>query len=302
MHSESLDFVAQKSRSFYWPLRLFPREQAAAIARLYAFCRVADDWADEGDADSGRRLLTQAIGDIQRGHSELPEITDFLKLAEAWSIPTTAAIVLLEALRNDVGSRRVLDERELLQFCYGVAGVVGLMLCPILKVTSTQAVPHAIDLGIGMQLSNIARDVVEDAERNRIYLPKVWINDLSNASAIREQSPSLISGDVRAGVTRILALAEDYYKSAERGFQYIPLRARVPIRVASGFYRRIGIEVGNDVGAIWKTKVKPSRCSLLLTFLRVLCTRPSQVAHHDDQLHELISDLPGVSRNLKKSS
>jgi len=297
-HSEYLAFVAQKSRSFYWPLRLFPRDQAAAIARLYAFCRVADDWADEGDSIVGRHLLTQAIADLRRGASELPEILDFLELAKTWSVPLDAAVVLLEALLKDVGSRRVPSEDELMHFCYGVAGVVGLMLCPILGVSSSKAIPHAIDLGIAMQLTNIARDVVEDAERDRIYLPAAWIGEMSETSRICQPSET-DSRVLYDGVTKILKMAEAYYASASRGFQYIPGRSRIPIRVASGFYRQIGVEVGRDVAKSWQTKVKPRRFSLLYTFVKALCTPSSKVGYHESHLHYAIKDLPGVPTTIR---
>lgn len=280
----SIDRVASKSASFYWPLRLFPREQAEAIARLYGFCRVADDWADDLTVDAGRVRIGQAIADIERGESEQPELRDLLQLSEEWSVPLRPAIHLLEALYEDAGGRRIADEGELIRFAYGVAGVVGLLLNPILGVKDRRADAHAIDLGIAMQLSNIARDVVEDAAIERVYLPQAWFGAPVEPAAIREAEDPL-RAEVCAVVRRLLRLAEAYYASAEAGYLFIPWRSRLPIRMAGGFYREIGRTVGKAPERIWMGKVKPGRRGLGKVACCQLMRRSRAYRPHDSKLH-----------------
>ena len=131
------------------------------------------------------------------------------------------------------------SEAQLLEYCHGVAGTIGLMLCPIFGVKDKKALEHADNLGIAMQLTNICRDVFEDAENDRIYLPAdLFSSALTTADLTSEDSDSRKA--CTAAKERLLKMADELYTSAESGIDCLPLRIRIVVRWASRMYREIG--------------------------------------------------------------
>lgn len=205
------------------------------IAILYQFCRTVDDLADEsGDVSALEQMIREIRGDTPPS----PLVADLQKLAHKGA-PLEAAVQLIEGCRSDVGVVRYETEDELIRYGYRVAGTVGRLCCPLLGVTDARAEAFAVDLGIAMQLTNIARDVAEDAARDRVYLPKRWLaeQDLSARDVIdgrhKERTAKVVA--------RLLDLAERYYRSADAGLRYIPLRARIAVALAARRYRGIGL-------------------------------------------------------------
>jgi phytoene synthase len=144
------------------------------------------------------------------------------------------------------------DDADLKTYCYQVAGTVGLLMCGVLGVDDPRAFPHAIDLGIGMQLTNIARDVAEDAEAGRRYLPASLVGQLE-PQEIASGAPS-IRPVLESGVKALLQDAERYYRSGESGLAYLPPRARLGIFVASRMYNAIGSELRRQRFASWRER------------------------------------------------
>ncbi|MEO0509834.1 MAG: phytoene/squalene synthase family protein [Verrucomicrobiota bacterium] len=283
--------VKRKSQSFYWPLRIFPEAERNAIATIYAFCRQGDDWADDTPNEGGAAALDQAINDLRAGHSCIPCVQNFFDVALNYNIPIDAAIHLYESLQKDSEARCLQSEAELIRFAYGVAGVVGLLMCPVLGATDPRAHAHAIDLGIAMQLSNVARDVAEDAALGRTYLPQEWFDTDLQPDALID-FPDTLAIQMEKAIKRIIALAEIYYQSARAGFRYIPVRQRIPIQLAAAFYREIGCEVARDPRQIWERKVKPSRLRSMLVGTQALFARPLHKQMHDQRLHDPLGGLP----------
>ena len=140
---------------------------------------------------------------------------------------------------------RVQSEAELIKYCHGVAGTIGLMTCPIFGVTDTEALQHADDLGIAMQLTNICRDVHEDAEKDRIYLPADFFENLPTVSTLlSENSKSL--AEINLVKSRLLRIADQRYASGEAGIRYLPLRMRIVVRWAGRMYQEIGELIKKD--------------------------------------------------------
>jgi 15-cis-phytoene synthase len=148
-------------------------------------------------------------------------------------------VYFLDSLRDDSQPRQIQSTDELLRFAYGVAGTVGQMLRPVLGAPG-QAEPYAMALGVAMQLTNIARDVVEDAERGRCYLPAQWGIDWKTMAQPETDDQRKHAFTM---LERLLALAEDFYAFAETGLHYIPSRNRRAIRIALVLYRGIGRKV-----------------------------------------------------------
>ncbi len=237
---ESRAVLARHARSFRWASMFLPAAARDDAAVVYNFCRLADDLVDEApDAATGARDLARLDAELGGEAPPRPLVAAFRAVVERRGIELAAAQDLLVGIAGDQGRVRVADDPELLRYCYRVAGTVGLLMCGVLGVTRREAWPHAVDLGIGMQLTNICRDVLEDTRRDRVYLPAARLR------AVGVDPEELVAGTadrarVAAVVRDLLALAERYYASADDGMRAIPLRSRLAILVASRVYRAIG--------------------------------------------------------------
>ncbi len=291
--------LSRHGRSFHFASKLLDPETALHSARLYRFCRYVDDIADESnDAVTAMRRLDGIAEMLQGGESADPVVADFLALARRCEIPIEAALELVTGVRSDLDEVRFADEQDLLRYCYRVAGTVGLMMCGVLGVRDPRALPFAIDLGIAMQLTNIARDVGEDASNGRRYLPASMLGDV-DPDAIRAPNAELELRLARA-VEQLLSLAEQYYVSGQRGLVFLPRRARLGIRVAARVYRRIGKRLRRLRFASWRSravvpfwqKLLVASKALVLEFLARLTARPET---HDPLLHRELSGLFGAN-------
>lgn len=298
---ESAAILSANSRSFWLASRFLPASHRRDAALLYAVCRLIDDLADESDQDAEAQKALNALRDEIRqvGHPR-PMISEFLKMSRRRSLDLSYVLELIDGVESDLGVVTVEDDGQLLRYCYRVAGTVGLMMCAVLGVEDPRGLPHAIDLGIAMQLTNICRDVREDARRGRVYLPA---DRLQEVQTTPEQVRTLRfdSGVLAPVVEDLLDIAERYYESANRGMTYIPAAARLAILVASRVYRAIGVRLrrnGADVLS-GRTVVPPWEKSIGLavaTTAWIRSTLPgSKAPCHQSHLHHPLRGLPGVS-------
>jgi len=163
----------QHSKTFYLTSGLLDIEAREAARALYAFCRISDDLADE----EANHRSTKLEAWKRRSLSEHPHRDDLIPLAWAdtrarYGIPIEYAEQLLEGVTQDLTKTRYANFDELAHYCYGVASTVGLMTMHIIGFTGPEAIPYAIKLGIALQLTNILRDVGEDWQNARVYLPQ----------------------------------------------------------------------------------------------------------------------------------
>lgn len=168
-------------RTFYLASRFLPLPRQKAIHAIYAYCRIADDIADRSPD------LAAAAGDLDAWEAQIAHPTDPVALAfaavrEQYGIPDAPVRDLLAGVRMDLNPAHYETWDDLRRYCYHVAGTVGLMTAPVLGCQQAAALPHAIDLGIAMQLTNVLRDVGEDAGQGRLYLP---LQDLARFGVIR---------------------------------------------------------------------------------------------------------------------
>ena len=174
--------------------------------------------------------------------------------------------------------------------------LLALMMCDALKCKNKEAYLFAIDLGIAMQLTNIARDVLEDAKMGRRYIPGSWINNISPNAMIQgvNDNNTEIFRTVSFGIKKLLNLAEKYYYSGTQGLIFLPLKTRIAISIASGVYRQIGIQLklknycwynGRQVTSnITKAKV---------TFFKIIeeFVRNKNQKNHDPELHKFLKEI-----------
>ncbi len=295
---KAVNVLARHGKSFHFAGRFLPREQLAACARLYSFCRYLDDLVDASPfKPDALRQLIQIQKDLKIGISLDPVVNDFLTLSNDYQISITPVEQLIQGLLSDLGDVLIEDDAQLKLYCYRVAGTVGLLMCDVLGVKDAGAHKHAIDLGIAMQLTNIARDVAEDARNKRRYLPADLVGNLT---------PTQIAAadvwhrtNLQAAVMHLLSEADRYYTSGEQGLAYLPWRARLAILVAARVYRAIGSELASKQYATWLGRAQVSKVKKIWIAVHAcfqFCTRPRfhiKQSRHEHRLHGAIFDLPG---------
>ena len=159
---ESTSVLATHGRSFRLASHFLPRHCRASAAVVYAFCRLVDDLADEApNPEQARTDLGQVLDELNGRDNPRPLVRSFLEIMQEYAEGRAAAEQLIHAVLTDLDSVAVDSDSELLRYCYGVAGTVGIMMCGVLGVDDPRALPHAIDLGVAMQITNICRDVRE---------------------------------------------------------------------------------------------------------------------------------------------
>ena len=289
--------LARHGKSFYWASKFLGVELADRAARLYQFCRYVDDLAD-GDLPDRQESLEDIRARLAgKKIAAGPEIEAFIALANSNNIPLNAASELLDGMLSDQNPTAVADEAELLRYCHAVAGTVGLMMCRVLNCEEPRADSFAIDLGVAMQLTNISRDVLEDAKMGRRYLPASWANftPAQIAKAGLEDEDTDCREQVAHGIARLLDLSEQYYASALLGIRLLPFRSRLSIAIALRVYRQIGWVLRRRNLAWWQGRVMVTGGEKALLSLRSLADlRPIKVPPHRTQLHQHLQGLAGV--------
>lgn len=284
--------LKKHGKTFYFAQRILSKQNGPAVARLYRFCRYIDDLADESSDPQQTTIELQKIrSELAGGQSEQIIVQDFIKLAKEWPIELKNADDLIAGAILDLSVAQIQNEAELIRYCYRVAGTVGQMMCPLLFARKV-GIPFAIDLGIAMQLTNIARDILHDAKLGRRYIPAAWVNDLSadEISLLREEDLYLLQNSVQ----RLLTLADSYYASARHGFVHLPYRSRLCIAIAAQTYREIGVKLRKRSCNFWEDRVYTTLLEKTwLAFLEIIKTTVTMgkgsAVSHDPELHKHIA-------------
>ena len=238
-YSYNSQSLAKHGKSFYWASFFLPNKNKDAASELYSICRYFDDLADETSIDQSEKLKEEFEQICNR--AEHP-INKFFKNN---NISIQVLGDLIKGLIKDQKLVRIQTERELIEYSYQVAGTVGLMMQPLILVNNKEANKHAVDLGIAMQLTNIARDIYEDATMNRVYLPKEWLQDIS-VEQLTNNSNQEIQPLMSKIIKKLIDLSEVYYQNGFSGMKYIPIKTRLAIFFAAKIYRGIGMKIKSN--------------------------------------------------------
>ena len=267
----SRETIQKGSQSFAAAAALFDPQTRADAEMLYAWCRYCDDVIDGQTLGHEREVL--APDEVQRrleglyAHTRAalageptddPAFAAFREVAGRRAIPEQYAIELIDGFAMDVGGRRYQTIEDTLDYCWHVAGVVGAMMAIVMGVKPGDLVTlrRAQDLGLAFQLTNIARDIVEDAQNGRVYLPADWLTEAGvpqDAIAAPEHRTA-VAGLAR----RLVDAAEPYYASARWGLRGLPFRSAWAVAAALGVYREIGVKVVARGPAAWDERVSTS--------------------------------------------
>ena len=216
------NYLSIYAKSFNWAGFFLPKKTYLDCSLLYDFCRTVDNIADEdGILEVKKKKLLNFRNNFNNRDYSSTIIKNMWSLIDEFKISTMVVNDLIDGAESDLKEKvKINSQKELLIYSYRVAGTVGLMMAKILNVKNRDALKSAIDLGIAMQLTNISRDIVEDANNNRFYIS-------SDFNSIRET----------------LKLAEQFYKSSFSSIKKIPISFRFAILVARRVYRKIGYNI-----------------------------------------------------------
>lgn len=289
-----IEVMHKYGKSFYWASFFLGREHTSNAAILYQFCRFLDDVAD--GSETNRIGLLKAVSESVRLKQDHPEpcVKNFLAMSKKNNLSSQPAVELIAGMLSDQEIVEITSERELLRYCHAVAGTVGVMMCKILGCKTDAANQFAVDLGIAMQLTNIARDVLEDASMGRRYLPSEWLSDSIKTDDIANINPSCKESIVFA-IQKLLVLSEKYYLSALTGTKLLPVRSRFAIIVALRIYRAIGTKLAKNNCNWWMGRTIISKSSkLILTLRSMVDLFVIRKLPHEKKLHLHLKGLSGV--------
>lgn len=229
------------AKSFYLSLRFLPVAKRRAVWAVYAFCRTADDLVDRSGPAAERLAGLDALEAQLRaaygGRATQPVFVALADAATRYDVPLHAAVDLLRGARMDVSVDRYATYEELRRYCYLVASTVGVLVTPILGALDESALQYAIALGEAMQLTNILRDVGEDARMGRIYLPAGEMARFGYAEA------DLFAGKIDERFVALMRFqierARRLYDEAQPGIVQLHSESRYTVRLALQFYRAI---------------------------------------------------------------
>jgi|TARA_B110000914_G_scaffold211325_1_gene211303 phytoene synthase len=279
------DLLKSHAKSFYWAGFFLSKDTYSKCSALYNFCRTLDDIAD-----SSEKLEIKKQKFLKFKNNFLNKNFDNLIIKSVWkvvddvNISQKVVLDLFDGVETDLKERvKIQSKKDLLVYSYRVAGTVGLMMSKILNVVNKESLKGAIDLGIAMQLTNIARDVVEDKDRNRKYIE-------CNFSSIRE----------------VILNAEDFYEKSFFAIRSVPIRSRFSIIVARRVYKKIGyyilkqenIENYIKAGKIYipiSAKILETILSIV-DFLKLLFIK--NVSYYNNENHYILSQEINLNERI----
>ena len=279
------NYLSIYAKSFSWAGFFLPKKTYQECSSLYDFCRYVDNIADEqGDIEKKLVDLDHFQSRFNSKESGDPIIKNIWEIIEKYNISLKIINDLFDGVRSDLKNKVEINTRkDLLIYSYRVAGTVGLMMAKILKVDRKESLKGAVDLGIAMQLTNISRDVIEDANSNRFYISHSF-------EKIKET----------------LETADLFYESCFSSIKDIPLRLRFSIIVARRVYRKIGhnilkkrnIENYNNSGKIYVTNIGKIIQTILSLYdlIRLSLIKPQDHLRYEE--HQIINEEINLNERL----
>ncbi len=241
------ELIKHGSHSFFMASLVLPKETAIPATALYAFCRIADDLIDaENAGEAAIQALGSRLDSIYAGKpQDYPEDRALAEVVNNYGIPRAMPDALIEGLAWDTTDRTYETLSELYDYGARVAGCVGAMMTLIMRTSDKRAVARACDLGVAMQLTNISRDIGEDARMGRLYLPRRWF---AQAGLDAEQwlANPVQNEHITAMCKRLLSYADVLYKRSDSGVALLPLSCRAGIRAARVIYSDIGRQIAKQ--------------------------------------------------------
>ncbi|MHA2338701.1 MAG: phytoene/squalene synthase family protein [Candidatus Hodarchaeales archaeon] len=273
-YAHCMDIMEEHSKSFFFASRFLPKDQRNSVASWYAFARLTDDIVDEGNLSNSEieiqlNLLRDSITQLANGYiSNNPILHAFGQTIRKHNIPLNYVYDLIEGVRMDLNKDRYENNTELELYCYRVASTIGLVMTHIFQDNPTKrTLARAVDLGLAMQLTNILRDVREDFERGRIYIPlKTMIQYNVSEEDLRQK---LVSDNLKELIKHEIARTKGIYRVAELGIKDLPPAAQYTIFLASRIYGDILNQIKRNKYEILSRRAVVSKTRKILIAFKV---------------------------------
>ncbi|MGO3130945.1 MAG: presqualene diphosphate synthase HpnD [Alcaligenes sp.] len=240
--------AAQSGSSFYYAFLFLPPERRRAITALYAFCREVDDVVDEVHEESVARMKlvwwrTQ-VADLYEGRAHHPVMQALAEHVKTFDLPQDELLAIIDGMEMDLDQVRYQSWNELERYCWHAASVVGLLSARIFGQTQAQTSDYAQKLGLAFQLTNIIRDVGDDARRGRIYLPQEDLDrfGVSPHELLDQQHSDRFEALMAFQTER----AQELYRQAMRALPAVDRRAQRPGLLMAAIYHALLVEIAND--------------------------------------------------------
>ncbi|MBT0727161.1 phytoene/squalene synthase family protein [Rosenbergiella australiborealis] len=304
MNNPSLDDHVKQtiqvgSKSFAAASALFDPPTRRSVLMLYAWCRHCDDTIDDQVLGFQAKqpqstMIEQRLADLRKqttaafiGETPLtPAFSALRQVIVTHQLSQQFAFEHLDGYAMDVAQARYQTIEQTLCYCYHVAGVVGLMMAQIMGAKSHDVLDRACDLGIAFQLTNIARDIIDDADMDRCYLPEQWLAEegLTRENYAQPQHRSALS----RVAAKLVDHAEPYYHSSYQGLRALPFRSAWAVATARRVYRKIGQRVKQAGAGAWQQRLSTSRGEKLVLLVAavgdVLLSRIMPITRRDASL------------------
>ena len=287
------NLLKKKSKSFYFASIFLSRNCYTNCSQLYNFCRIVDDIADNNYKNK-KFLLKNIYKSVTSPDTfESKYVSEIKPLIKLNIINKACLKELIYGVMLDTKKKiSISDKSELINYAYYVAGTVGIMMAKILNTQNKYAYRYAVDLGIAMQLTNIMRDIIEDASMDRVYYPKVWIK-LTSKNILENNSNTI--KNINKATEKLFELSEKYYKSAFKGIAFLPFRSRFAILLALFVYRQIGRKIiKNSFSNLKKREIvslyEKTLCLLKVFFIFIFNFNTHLKKYqHNKNLHDTIN-------------
>jgi phytoene synthase len=285
--------VMQKhGKSFFWASWFLDKNTANKLFTVYALCRRLDDLVDTSNENSEAKEEIARVISLTNNNQYKETFEEFKRIDSKLHPRQDIITEFLKGQLSDLDFRQPNDLGQLLKYCYRVAGVVGLMICDVLDIRDSKLRYFAIDFGIAMQLTNICRDIKEDAQIGRIYLPK---NETASLAIGNFKSPSntdLII--INSSRDKLIKLADKYYQSGMYGINQLPIKIKRSFRVASNIYQGIGHKILQKRCSFNEQRVYLSKFEKLNLTIKTFLKRSKSIDRplHQKKLHASLQNLP----------
>lgn len=270
------ELLRKGSKSFFVASLVLPARVREPATVFYAFCREFDDAVDGGEIVDALSVLRARVERLYRGPIPTSPIDRAMaSVVASYELPRVVFDGLVEGFEWDLAGRRYATIEQLIDYCVRVAGTVGVCMSLLMGRRAPHVLSRAADLGIAMQLTNIARDVGEDARNGRLYLPIEWLEAEGVDPEALVTRPRF---DARLGrvVERLLATADGFYLQADTGIRALPLDCRPAIRTARRVYSSIGTHVRRNGGDSVSTRAFVPTFEKLAIVAQALSATPSE--------------------------
>ena len=284
--------MQEHGKSFFWASWFLDKNTANKLFTVYALCRRLDDLVDTSNENSEAKEEIARVISLTNNNQYKETFEEFKSIDSKLHPRQDIIIEFLKGQLSDLDFRQPNDLDQLLKYCYRVAGVVGLMICDVLDIRDSKLRYFAIDFGIAMQLTNISRDIKEDAQIGRVYLPK---NETASLAIGNFRSPSntdLII--INSSRDKLIKLADEYYQSGMYGINQLPIKIKRSFRVASNIYQGIGHKILQKRCSFNEQRVYLSKFEKLSLTIKTFLKRSKFIDRplHQKKLHASLQNLP----------